>query len=81
MALPAGDDYELLFTADPAERARLTALVAGVVLRRIGAITAAGDVLVDGATAGSRCRSRFRPLRVSAEAPGEARSGSRFRRV
>jgi thiamine-monophosphate kinase len=48
-ALDGGDDYELLFTADPADRARLTALDAGVVLRRIGAVTGGGGVLVDGA--------------------------------
>jgi len=48
-ALAGGDDYELLFTADPADRARLTALDAGVVLRRIGAVTGGGGVLVDGA--------------------------------
>jgi len=47
-ALTGGDDYELLFTADPAERARLAALDAGVVLRRIGTVTGAQGVLVDG---------------------------------
>jgi thiamine-monophosphate kinase len=47
--LTGGDDYELLFTADPAERGRLAALDAGVVLRRIGTVTEAGGVLVDGA--------------------------------
>ncbi len=51
-SLGGGDDYELLFTADPAERARLAALDAGVVLRRIGTISAAGGVLVDGAPPG-----------------------------
>jgi thiamine-monophosphate kinase len=48
-ALAGGDDYELLFTADPVHRTRLAALDAGVVLRRIGAVTAGGGVLVDGA--------------------------------
>jgi thiamine-monophosphate kinase len=48
-ALSGGDDYELLFTADPRQRAALAALDAGVVLRRIGAVTEAGEVLVDGA--------------------------------
>jgi thiamine-monophosphate kinase len=48
-ALTGGDDYELLFTADPARRAVLAALDAGVVLRRIGTVTEAGGVLVDGA--------------------------------
>jgi thiamine-monophosphate kinase len=47
-ALGGGDDYELLFSADPAERGRLAALDAGVVLRRIGAISAAPGVRVDG---------------------------------
>jgi len=51
-ALGGGDDYELLFTADPAERERLAALDAGVVLRRIGTVTEAGGVLVDGAPPG-----------------------------
>jgi len=51
-ALGGGDDYELLFTADPAERAKIAALDAGVVLRRIGAVTDAGSVLVDGAPPG-----------------------------
>ena len=48
-ALGGGDDYELLFSADPAERARLAMLDAGVVLRRIGAITEEHGVRVDGA--------------------------------
>jgi thiamine-monophosphate kinase len=48
-AFAGGDDYELLFTADPAQRKTLSALDAGVVLRRIGTVTEAGDVLVDGA--------------------------------
>jgi thiamine-monophosphate kinase len=48
-ALSGGDDYELLFTADPAQRAVLAALDAGVVLRRIGTVTEAAGVLVDGA--------------------------------
>jgi thiamine-monophosphate kinase len=51
-ALGGGDDYELLFTADPAERARIAALDAGVVLRRIGTVTEAAGVLVDGAPPG-----------------------------
>ncbi|MGH8204585.1 MAG: thiamine-phosphate kinase, partial [Steroidobacteraceae bacterium] len=48
-ALGGGDDYELLFTADPGERARLSALDAGVVLKRIGAISETDGVRVDGA--------------------------------
>jgi thiamine-monophosphate kinase len=51
-ALGGGDDYELLFAADPAERPRLAALDAGVVLRRIGTLTEGGGVLVDGAPPG-----------------------------
>jgi thiamine-monophosphate kinase len=47
-ALAGGDDYELLFAADPADRARLSALDAGVVLKRIGAIAEAEGVRVDG---------------------------------
>ncbi len=48
-ALGGGDDYELLFTAPPSERARLAALEAGAVLRRIGAIDDLPGVRVDGA--------------------------------
>lgn len=51
-ALGGGDDYELLFSANPAERAKLAALDAGVVLRRIGVVTEAPGVLVDGAPPG-----------------------------
>lgn len=51
-ALGGGDDYELLFTADPADRSRVAALDAGVVLRRIGAISEGAGVLVDGAPPG-----------------------------
>jgi len=51
-ALAGGDDYELLFTADPSHRAKLTALDAGVVLRRIGMVTEGDGVLVDGAPPG-----------------------------
>ena len=68
-ALGGGDDYELLFTADPAHRARLAALDAGVVLKRIGAIVEAEGVRVDGAAARARCRSRFRPLHSGAAGP------------
>lgn len=48
-ALGGGDDYELLFTAPPGQRARLAALEAGAVLRRIGAISATAGVRIDGA--------------------------------
>jgi len=48
-ALGGGDDYELLFTADPAERARISALDAGVMLKRIGTVSEAAGVRVDGA--------------------------------
>ncbi len=47
-ALGGGDDYELLFTAAPAERARIAALDAGVVLRRIGSVSDVAGVRVDG---------------------------------
>ena len=47
-ALGGGDDYELLFTAPPAERARIAALDAGVVLKRIGTVSEAAGVRVDG---------------------------------
>jgi thiamine-monophosphate kinase len=47
-ALGGGDDYELLFTADPAQRARLAALDAGVVLRRIGSVAETPGVRIDG---------------------------------
>jgi thiamine-monophosphate kinase len=58
-ALAGGDDYELLFTADPAERTRLAALDAGVVLRRIGTVTEGGGVLVDGAPPGREAGHGF----------------------
>ncbi|MGH8129767.1 MAG: thiamine-phosphate kinase, partial [Steroidobacteraceae bacterium] len=48
-ALGGGDDYELLFTAAPADRGRIAALEAGAVLRRIGAIGEIPGVRVDGA--------------------------------
>ena len=47
-ALGGGDDYELLFTAPVAERARLAALEAGAVLRRIGVVSEDAGVRVDG---------------------------------
>ncbi len=48
-ALGGGDDYELLFTAAPADRGRIAALEASVVLRRIGAVSEIRGVRVDGA--------------------------------
>ncbi len=48
-ALGGGDDYELLFTAPAAERARLAALEAGAVLRRIGVVSEDAGVRIDGA--------------------------------
>lgn len=48
-ALGGGDDYELLFTAAAADRTRVAALDAGVVLRRIGTISDVAGVRVDGA--------------------------------
>jgi thiamine-monophosphate kinase len=47
-ALGGGDDYELLFSADAGERARIAALDSGVVLRRIGTIAEAEGVRIDG---------------------------------
>jgi len=47
-ALGGGDDYELLFTASPTDRARIAALDAGVVLRRIGTISEGAGVRIDG---------------------------------
>ena len=47
-ALAGGDDYELLFTAAVADRARVAALDAGVVLRRIGTVSEVPGVRVDG---------------------------------
>jgi thiamine-monophosphate kinase len=48
-ALGGGDDYELVFTAAPDDRARIAALDAGVVLRRIGAVSESIGVRIDGA--------------------------------
>jgi thiamine-monophosphate kinase len=48
-ALGGGDDYELLFAAAPADRGRIAALEAGVVLRRIGVVSEIAGVRVDGA--------------------------------
>jgi len=47
-ALRGGDDYELLFSADPGQRARLSGIDAGVVLKRIGTIAEAEGVRIDG---------------------------------
>jgi thiamine-monophosphate kinase len=58
-ALGGGDDYELLFTADPANRERLAALDAGVVLKRIGAISGDAGVRVDGAPPGREAGHGF----------------------
>jgi thiamine-monophosphate kinase len=49
LALTAGDDYELLFTAPAAQRAALEALQAGVGCRRIGLVSTGSGVLVEGA--------------------------------
>ena len=48
-ALGGGDDYELLFTAPAIDRARLAALEAGAMLRRIGAVSETAGVRIDGA--------------------------------
>ncbi len=50
-ALGGGDDYELLFTAPASQRPRLGALEAGAVLHRIGVISEAAGVRVDGVPA------------------------------
>ncbi len=47
-ALAGGDDLELLFTAPVAQRARLSALDAGVMLSRIGTVGGPPGVRVDG---------------------------------
>ncbi len=48
LALTAGDDCELLFTAPAARRSEIEALQAGVSCRRIGVIVADGGVTVAG---------------------------------
>jgi thiamine-monophosphate kinase len=68
-ALGGGDDYELLFTADPAHRARLAALDAGVVLKRIGAIVEAEGVRVDGAPPGRDAGHGFDHFTAGPPAP------------
>jgi thiamine-monophosphate kinase len=69
-ALGGGDDYELLFTADPSDRARLAALDAGVILKRIGAISGAPGVRVDGAAPGRDAGHGFDHFTARPAAPG-----------
>jgi thiamine-monophosphate kinase len=69
-ALGGGDDYELLFTADPGDRARIAALDAGVVLRRIGSISEAAGVRVDGAPPGRDAGHGFDHFGGGPAAPG-----------
>jgi thiamine-monophosphate kinase len=69
-ALGGGDDYELLFSADPAERARLASLDAGVLLKRIGAITEEAGVRVDGAPVERDSGHGFDHFAGGAPAPG-----------
>ena len=69
-ALGGGDDYELLFSADPAERARLASLDAGVLLKRIGAITEEPGVRVDGAPVERDSGHGFDHFAGGARAPG-----------
>ncbi|MFT3858244.1 MAG: thiamine-phosphate kinase [Aquabacterium sp.] len=57
--LAGGDDYELVFTAPPAQRDRITALGAslGLLLTRIGRVEASAGVrLLEGALDGGECR-------------------------
>jgi thiamine-monophosphate kinase len=68
-ALGGGDDYELLFSADPAHRAQLAALDAGVVLKRIGAIVDAEGVRVDGAPPGRDAGHGFDHFTAGPPAP------------
>jgi thiamine-monophosphate kinase len=69
-ALGGGDDYELLFSADPADRARLAVLDAGVVLKRIGAIAEAEGVRVDGDPVGRDAGHGFDHFAGGAGGPG-----------
>jgi thiamine-monophosphate kinase len=69
-ALGGGDDYELLFTAAPADRARLAALDAGVVLKRIGAISEAPGVRIDGAPPGREAGHGFDHFTARSAGPG-----------
>jgi thiamine-monophosphate kinase len=69
-ALGGGDDYELLFSADESARARLASLDAGVVLKRIGAITAEPGVRVDGAPVERDSGHGFDHFAGGAQTPG-----------
>ncbi len=68
--LAGGDDYELLFTADPSERARLQALDAGVVLKRIGTVSAEPGVRVDGAPPARDAGHGFDHFAAAPDGPG-----------
>jgi len=69
-ALGGGDDYELLFTADASQRARLAALDAGVVLKRIGTVAGATGVRVDGAPPGRDAGHGFDHFTTRPDGPG-----------
>lgn len=69
-ALAGGDDYELLFTAPPAERARIAALDAGVVLKRIGSVSEAPGVRIDGAPPGREAGHGFDHFTARPAGPG-----------
>ena len=69
-ALGGGDDYELLFTADPSARARLAALDAGVVLKRIGIVSQDPGVRVDGAPVGRDAGHGFDHFGARPAGPG-----------
>lgn len=69
-ALGGGDDYELLFTAPPAARARIAALDAGVVLKRIGVVSEAPGVRIDGAPPGREAGHGFDHFTARPAGPG-----------
>jgi thiamine-monophosphate kinase len=69
-ALGGGDDYELLFSAPPAARARIAALDAGVVLKRIGAISDVPGVRIDGAPPGREAGHGFDHFTGGRAGPG-----------
>jgi thiamine-monophosphate kinase len=69
-ALGGGDDYELLFTADPSARARLAALDAGVVLKRIGTTSPEAGVRVDGTPPGRDAGHGFDHFMAPPAGPG-----------
>jgi thiamine-monophosphate kinase len=69
-ALGGGDDYELLFSAPRAERSRIAALDAGVVLKRIGTVSESPGVRIDGAPPGREAGHGFDHFTAAPAAPG-----------